>query len=555
MDLVVLLLNVVVFDFTNQFWLCQPDPLNFPVKHSSQSTSPLVEKSFVRYIQLLILLIEIATRRILLVVRSMKHAYRKQSMQPSTLDPHSKSVLDAYYRRPLFDAEQWQKRAAARPITREHRSPGMEFMSSASRMNPSSQHYGRLQGSSATASYDHPANFNYAQYEVDEYKRQQMRRAQSRTEILIQEEMDRAAKLVPQYVTSPLKRTKRTSKRRGRRKGGGGSLLERVNQLGRMDKLNQATNHPGNPGNPGNDDVATAKQVEQQRRLNTVRMKKRQQRLNAMAKPPRKKIEAAKLFRQKIRNQRKSPSTVLPPTAEGSATTMSQNTIEWIAKSSKAKAAKLEALDEFQQRLKQSKLSPKYSNRDRFNRIRPATVASPLREAWMRSASTPKRIATPYNTASIIGNGAFGCTGSRLPTRSEFELDIGPGDYGIVDDPRTVTNTGACKFNLSQTKTTIEQAIYEKRGVPGPGKYGICDDPRSLQSAGACKFNLSITKDTIDLAIYAKRDVPGPGKYKDSSHGGSGVNGGVKFSDAVTKSNLDMCIFNANNTPGPSHCK
>jgi hypothetical protein len=40
----------------------------------------------------------------------------------------------------------------------------------------------------------------------------------------------------------------------------------------------------------------------------------------------------------------------------------------------------------------------------------------------MRAASTPKRIATPYNSNAIVGNGAFGCTGSRLPARSQFEL-------------------------------------------------------------------------------------------------------------------------------------
>jgi hypothetical protein len=119
-----------------------------------------------------------------------------------------------------------------------------------------------------------------------------------------------------------------------------------------------------------------------------------------------------------------------------------------------------------------------------------------------------------------------------------------------VDDPRTITNTGACKFNLSKTKTSIEQAIYNSKSVPGPGKYGICDDPRSLQSAGACKFNLSITKDTIDLAIHAKRDVPGPGKYKIGKV--DNRNNGVKFSDANTKSNLEQCILNANNTPGPN---
>ena len=73
-------------------------------------------------------------------------------------------------------------------------------------------------------------------------------------------------------------------------------------------------------------------------------------------------------------------------------------------------------------------------------------MQSPLREAWMRAASTPKRIATPYNSNAIVGNGAFGCTGSRLPARSQFELVRAKNIFFNFFSPRTIgENTDSLK--------------------------------------------------------------------------------------------------------------
>ena len=125
----------------------------------------------------------------------MKHAYRPQKMKPSCLDEQPRSVLDAYYRRPLFDADQFHKRANARPVTREHLKKGYQFLSSSSRLDPSSSNYSRFKHSirhyqPPTSSYDNPIDFDYQQDEVNEYKRQRFRaQSQHRTRIMVEEEL------------------------------------------------------------------------------------------------------------------------------------------------------------------------------------------------------------------------------------------------------------------------------------------------------------------------------------------------------------------------------
>jgi hypothetical protein len=251
--------------------------------------------------------------------------------------------------------------------------------------------------------------------------------------------------------------------------------------------------------------IAVVDPIKRKLQLAKQRERKRRaaQRLQKMAQPHPHKLEAAKEYKEKIKMKH-----LPPPINVIKKEPMSEKTLLWIEHASKSKDAKLQALEQFQHRLRESKMSP--ADRSR-RRQRPQTTLSPVRAAWCRSASKPRRVATPY-VSTTRGDGAFGCSGQRFPGASEFESDIGPGNYGIVDDPMTISNTGACKFNLSKTKDVIDLAVFAKKDNPGPGHYGVVDNPNTLSNTGACKFNLSMTMDTIDQAIFAKREIPGPGK-------------------------------------------
>jgi hypothetical protein len=395
----------------------------------------------------------------------MKQAYRKQTLKPSVLDPRPQSVLDAYYRRPLYDADQWKKRSLERKYSTKQ-------MASKSRLDPSSSNYGRFKyslqhspvhASSSPhighASYDHPADFDYIQYEVDEYKRMEIRRAQERTNNMLEEELHRKRRAMPVYITSPIK-----VHGRRRKKGHGKHVPPHQQQL-----------QSNNNDNGDDDDEMNHVDRERERRLRLQRARENKKRLIEMSKPKQSSLDAAAVIRTRIQHKRRGPSSPPPSSSSSSSSSsqalnsanlMSKETLDWIEKSSKAKTAKMKTLGEFQERLNKSRQLPTYSNRSNITGrlLRPTTVSSPLREAWIRSASTPKRIATPYRSTNR-GNGAFGCTGSRLPERSTFELDIGPGQYGIVDNPNNSNNCGSCKFNLSTTKNVIDQEIFNKRHV------------------------------------------------------------------------------------------
>ena len=81
------------------------------------------------------------------------YAYRKQKY----VSKKPKNILEAYYRRPLFDSAAWHKRSSSRQKSRKMN------MTMSTRMDPSSPNYrlGALKG------YDNPAEFDYNQFEVD----------------------------------------------------------------------------------------------------------------------------------------------------------------------------------------------------------------------------------------------------------------------------------------------------------------------------------------------------------------------------------------------------
>ena len=273
----------------------------------------------------------------------------------------------------------------------------------------------------------------------------------------------------------------------------------------------------------------------------------RQVRLERMSRPLQKNVDASNSFRKKLERQQNWTPKKMEEKREAP---MSEETLQWIERAARAKANKLQALAEFQHRLQESKMSPAEKH---HRNQRPNTTLSPTRQAWCRSASTPKRVATPYVSGDArVSNGAFGCTGSRFTKDSEFASKIGPGEYGIVNDPRAVSNTGACKFNLSETPDFITMAINNSKSVPGI-KYDPTASREYLESRGGGKFNLSQTMDTIDQAVYLRKDVPGPGKYKSSFEGiEARIQGVIKFSDEKYISDLDRIITESSQSPGPS---
>ena len=412
------------------------------------------------------------------------YAYRKQKF---TKRP--KNVLDAYYRRPLFDSEAWQKRSSTRPRTRQH-TPNYK-MTLSTRMDPSSPNYriGSLNG------YDNPIEFDYMQNEVNEHKRQQYRQEHNVEEEWEIERREQEAKRNPVISISPIKRRRKKKKRTTTR--------NKTNHQDQRNEDNSTTKSTHSTSSLQSKVIDPAK-IKQRRAATRERKIKAIERLNKMAAPREQKVLANQEFRAKLKTKHLPPTQIahlLHPN-RGVATPMSDKTLHWIEHASRAKEAKLQALEEFQLRLKETKMSP--ADRTHRQNQRPKTTLSPVRAAWCRTASKPRRIATPYVSPSI--SGAFGCSGTRFVGESEFTSKIGPGDYGIVDDPMTRSNTGACKFNLSVTKDVIDLAVFAKAGIPGPGKYGVCDNPNTITNAGGGKFNLSITMDTIDQAVFLRRE-------------------------------------------------
>jgi len=99
------------------------------------------------------------------------------------------------------------------------------------------------------------------------------------------------------------------------------------------------------------------------------------------------------------------------------------------------------------------------------------------------------------------------------------------------------------RFNMSNPKTYLDEAVYSHKGKPGPAAYNTTKDP----GVKGGKFNMSKSKGEIDWIVYRTSQLPAPGVYD----AWNPARTGGKFSSAKPKTPLDWVIYNAGQSPGP----
>lgn len=123
----------------------------------------------------------------------------------------------------------------------------------------------------------------------------------------------------------------------------------------------------------------------------------------------------------------------------------------------------------------------------------------------------------------------------------------GPGQYDVDTALKKLDagSTGSGKFNMSNSKTFLDLAVYNAKGKPSPAEYHL---PDATAKIGGGKFNMSRPKTDVDWQILKASKMPAPGQY------GAGQEmhpTGGKFNTGNTRSDIDWAILRASRTPGP----
>jgi hypothetical protein len=467
------------------------------------------------------------------------------------------SPLEAYYRRPLFDPNEWDKRR------REGKPRGFQLPSE-KRMDPSSASY-RNFGRRGHASPSQHRGGAYQDDDKDDYDESMGEYyarggggARGGSGSRTRGEYLSPAEAFPAFYSS---RPNGSSRRHRSRKkntrfdlrGSHSTALEfeRNKNHGRHQHYRSVPEIQGRPdtrsqkqrGRNNQEDNEEARGDAHQAQGKSSKKKKKSSgrisnRLAEMAKPTAGKLESLEVFRKRLslrqqggrgrergHRQQQRPST-------------SAHTQKWIEDASQPTKTKLEALREFREKMCRK------NARTSQQRKRPLPL-SPMQKQWIERAATPKIKTRPFDHKKNSFGCAFGAGGPQRPVGiSQYNITPGPGHFGIAEMPRKE----GVKFNLSVTPSVIELAVNAKKDVPGPGLYDISNDSRLKPSSGGA-FNLSKPMSELDWAIKRAKSQPGVGAY--------GVpelpkKDGVKFQASSPASELDIIFKTAGNSPGVS---
>lgn len=156
----------------------------------------------------------------------------------------------------------------------------------------------------------------------------------------------------------------------------------------------------------------------------------------------------------------------------------------------------------------------------------------------------PGAYATQHDYSTMHG-GRWGKAEGRAAFDGPRAITPGPGAYDVAAAQKALDKGGSGKFNMSQSKTYLEQAVSSRKGIPGPAAYSLPD----MNKPGGGKFNMSKPKSDVEWTIIRASQMPAPGQYW--GEGMDSVVRGGKFNSSNVKTDIDWAVLRASKTPGP----
>ena len=156
----------------------------------------------------------------------------------------------------------------------------------------------------------------------------------------------------------------------------------------------------------------------------------------------------------------------------------------------------------------------------------------------------PGAYATQHDYNTMPG-GRWGKAEGRTSFDGPRAITPGPGQYEVAKALKAQELGGSGKFNMSQSKTYLEQAVASRKGTPGPAAYTLPD----MNKPGGGRFNMSKPKSDVEWTVIRAAALPAPGQYWGKGME-SKITGG-KFNSSKTKTDIDWAVLRASKIPGP----